>query len=427
MTYFVLSYLAGALTIFAPCILPVVPFVFARVDLPFAKSGLPLLAGMALSFAGVASLAAVAGGWAVQANTYGRVAAMVLLALLGATLLAPALAERLTRPLVALGSRLGNLARRREASTTASPELTSFVRGLAIGLLWAPCAGPVLGLVLTAAALQGPSVQTSLLLLAYAAGAATSLALVLSVGQRVFAALKRSLGIGEWLRRGLGVAVLAGVAAVAFGLDTGALSALSQGDSVWERKLLERLPPPVMPGRAAEASATPGNFLRAQASARPRLMLPPQGAMPPLIGAVEWLNSPPLSAAELRGKVVLIDFWTYGCINCRNALPHVREWHRKYKDQGLVVIGVHSPEFAFEKNISNVKRALVDLQVPFPVAVDNNFTIWRAFRNNYWPAHYFVDARGQIRFHHFGEGQYDKSEQVIQQLLDEARKDSQTS
>jgi cytochrome c biogenesis protein CcdA/thiol-disulfide isomerase/thioredoxin len=429
MVYFILSYVAGALTIFAPCILPVVPFVFARLDQPFSRSGLPLLAGMALSFAGVASLGAVAGGWAVEANTYGRVAAMVVLALMGASLLAPALAERLTRPSVALGSQLTNVARRRDASGAASPVLTSFVLGLATGLLWAPCAGPVLGLVLTAAALQGPSVQTSLLLLAYAAGAATSLALVLSVGQRVFAALKRSLGIGEWLRRGLGVAVLAGVAAIAFGVDTGALATLSQGSNSLEQNLLDLLSPPVKPAPAAQTASPAAEYLQVQVQAppRPRLNLPSEGVMPSLTGAVEWLNGPPLTAEGLRGKVVLIDFWTFGCINCKNALPHVREWHRKYKDQGLVVIGVHSPEFAFEKSIPNVKRALSDLDVPFPVAVDNNFTIWRAFNNNYWPAHYFVDAQGQVRFHHFGEGEYDKSEQVIQQLLDEAKKDSKSS
>ncbi|RYY59959.1 MAG: redoxin domain-containing protein, partial [Comamonadaceae bacterium] len=129
-----------------------------------------------------------------------------------------------------------------------------------------------------------------------------------------------------------------------------------------------------------------------------------------------------LAAQDLRGKVVLVDFWTFGCVNCRNALPYVRAWHEKYKDQGLVVLGVHSPEFAYEKNIANVRRAVADLGVGFPVAVDNNFAIWRAFNNQYWPAHYFVDARGNIRFHHFGEGQYAKSEQVIRQLLDEARR-----
>ena len=415
MIYFILAYLGGALTIFSPCILPVVPFVFARVDQPFVKSGLPLLAGMALTFAVVASLGAVAGAWALQANEFGRIAALVALAAMGVLLVAPSLAERATRPLVALGSRLSNAATQR-TDRARNPALPSFLLGVATGLLWAPCAGPVLGLILTGAALQGPSVQTSLLLLAYAAGAVTSLALVLCVGQRVFAAVKRSLGASEWLRRGLGVAVLAGVAAIALGLDTGALADLSPGGSAVERKLLDRFRP--------QATAVAPRFLRVQMPAEPRLNLPTEGAMPPIAGAVEWLNTAPLTAEDLRGKVVLVDFWTFGCINCRNALPYVREWQRKYKDQGLVVVGVHTPEFAYEKNINNVKKALGDLDVRFPVAVDNNFAIWRAFRNNYWPAHYFVDAKGQIRFHHFGEGEYDKSERVIRQLLEEARKDA---
>ena len=129
---------------------------------------------------------------------------------------------------------------------------------------------------------------------------------------------------------------------------------------------------------------------------------PVEGTMPPLDGAVQWLNSPPLTAQALRGKVVLIDFWTYSCVNCLRTLPYVRAWYDKYKDQGLVVIGVHAPEFAFEKDIDNVKRAVRDLKVDYPVAIDNDYAIWRAFDNRYWPAHYFVDAQGRIRHHHFG-------------------------
>jgi thiol-disulfide isomerase/thioredoxin len=142
--------------------------------------------------------------------------------------------------------------------------------------------------------------------------------------------------------------------------------------------------------------------------------------MPPLDGAVEWLNSPPLTAAALRGKVVVIDFWTYSCVNCLRTLPYVRAWYEKYKDQGLVVIGVHAPEFAFEKDIDNVRRAVKDLKVDYPVAIDNNYAIWRAFDNRYWPAHYFIDAQGRIRHHHFGEGEYAESEEIIKQLLAEA-------
>src|ERR1700733_1091318 len=188
MILLLLSYLGGVLTILSPCILPVLPFVFARADQPFAKSGLPLLAGMAITFAGVATLAAVGGGWAVHANQYGRIAALVLLAFFGVTLLSRDLADRMTRPLVALGDRLSQGA--------GSGVGASLLLGVATGLLWAPCAGPILGILLTGAAIQGASASTTLLLLAYAAGAATSLAIALLIGGGGFAAVKGRPGAG---------------------------------------------------------------------------------------------------------------------------------------------------------------------------------------------------------------------------------------
>jgi len=396
---FLLSYLGGVLTILSPCILPVLPFVFARADRPFARFGLPMLAGMAVSFAAIATLAAVGGGWAVQANQAGRIAAMALLALFGLTLLLPGLAERLTRPLVALGDRLSHRAEARGGVGSAA------LLGVATGLLWAPCAGPILGLILTAAAVGGAGIGTSLLLLAYALGAATSLGLALLAGGRVFAGLKRSLGIGEGLRRVLGALVLAGVAAIALGLDTGLLARLSEAQTA---RLEQGLIDLAGLGRKTERVAVAGSDL------------PVEGVMPPLTGATRWLNSPPLSPESLRGKVVLVDFWTYSCINCIRAIPYVRAWARKYAPHGLVVIGVHTPEFAFEKEEANVRRAMAELGVSWPVAQDNDFRIWRAFDNRYWPAHYFIDAQGRIRHHHFGEGEYDRSERVIRQLLAEA-------
>ncbi|HSD39082.1 MAG TPA: cytochrome c biogenesis protein DipZ [Rhodocyclaceae bacterium] len=409
MILLLLAYVGGVLTILSPCILPVLPFVFARAGQPFMRSSLPLLLGMAVTFALIATLAAVGGGWAVEVNKYGRLAAILLLGFFGLTLLFPALSERMTRPLVALGTRLS------ESSSQATREgrssiIPSLLLGFATGLLWAPCAGPILGLILTGAALQGANAQTSLLLLAYALGAATSLALALLVGGKVFAALKRSLGAGEWIRRGLGVAVLAGVVAIALGLDTGVLAQLSltRTTSI-EQTLLERIAP-------KHAAST----VQAPASAAPGETLPVEGPMPSIAGAVEWLNSPPLSNESLRGKVVLIDFWTYSCINCLRTLPYLRAWADKYRDQGLVIIGVHAPEFAFEKDIANVRSATKELGITYPVAIDNKFAIWRAFENNFWPAHYFADAQGRIRHHHFGEGEYDESEKVIQQLLAEA-------
>jgi thiol-disulfide isomerase/thioredoxin len=166
-------------------------------------------------------------------------------------------------------------------------------------------------------------------------------------------------------------------------------------------------------------NATPAAAMKAVEAPAPNA-LPVEGSLPSLAGAVEWLNSPPLTPAELKGKVVLVDFWTYSCINCLRSIPYVRAWADKYKDQGLVVIGVHAPEFAFEKNIGNVKQAVAKLRIDYPVAIDNDYAIWRAFNNEYWPADYFIDAKGQIRHHFFGEGDYAESEKVIQQLLAEA-------
>ena len=401
MILFLLSYLGGILTILSPCILPVLPFVFARSDQPFIRSGLPLLLGMAVSFAVIATLATLGGSWAVHANQYGRIAALVLLSLFGLTLLLPQLADHLTRPLVALGSRLSNRSNEAGQSGIGS----SLLLGVATGLLWAPCAGPILGLILTGAAIKGASTSTTLLLLAYALGAATSLAAALLIGGRVFAAMKRSLSAGEWIRRVLGVLVLAGVAAIALGLDTGLLTRLSLTRTTGiEQSLLQK----VGLGRKTQSVAVAGSNL------------PVEGVLPELKGAVLWLNSPALTREQLRGKVVLVDFWTYSCINCLRALPYVEAWAQKYKDHGLVVIGVHAPEFAFEKVPDNVRRAVRDLGVTYPVALDNNLIIWQAFDNQYWPAHYFIDAQGRIRHHHFGEGEYDQSERVIQQLLREA-------
>jgi len=440
MILFLLAYVGGVLTIVSPCILPVLPFVFARADRPFLRNGLPLLIGMAATFAAVATLAAVAGGWAVRANEIGRDAALALMALFGIALLVPALAQWMTRPLVALGARLSQSADRGGSVAVWS----SVLLGVATGLLWAPCAGPILGLILTAAALQGASLHTSLLLLAYALGAASSLAVAVLIGGGAFAALKRSLGASEWIRRALGAAVLLAVGTIALGLDTGYLTNLSTANTTsLERDLLALVQPrgavPAGPAAGAAHAQTAAAAMKAAAgpsmsmsmsmaasaatgaaSGAAAAALPIEGTLPSLAGALQWLNSAPLTAQALRGKVVLVDFWTYSCINCLRTIPYVRAWAQKYRDHGLVVIGVHTPEFAFEKNVSNVKKAVARLKIAYPVAIDSNYAIWRAFNNDGWPADYFVDAQGHIRSHHFGEGDYAGAERVIQTLLMQA-------
>jgi cytochrome c biogenesis protein CcdA/thiol-disulfide isomerase/thioredoxin len=406
MVLFVLAFLGGVLTILSPCILPILPFTFARADQPFRKSGLPLLLSMAVTFAAVASLAVVGGSWLVRANQYGRIAALIVFAILGLSLLWPAFAERLSRPFVQLGNRLTNSA----SSDSRGGVLQSLLLGVATGFLWAPCAGPILGLILAGAALQGASAHTTLLLFTYAVGSISSLAVALLAGGRVFAAMKRSLGAEEWIRRILGVAVLAGAFLVAFGLDRGLLTRLSlSSTSGVEQSLLDRFHPRSTDKPADQmmmtSSSTGGS---AQVS-----------VLAGLSGATDWINSPPLTADQLKGKVVLVDFWTYSCINCLRTLPYVRAWADKYKDSGLVVIGVHTPEFPFEKDLSNVQKAVHDFGITYPVAMDNNNKIWNAFSNQYWPAHYFIDATGKVRYHHFGEGNYDESERWIQDLLKE--------
>jgi len=433
MLLLLLVFLGGVLTILSPCILPVLPFVFARAGQPFVRSTLPLLLGMALTFAGIATLAAVGGAWAVHINQYGRILALVLLVVFAATLLSRHLADWLARPFVALGNRL-------LPSASAASGIQSLVLGIATGLLWAPCAGPILGLVLTGAAISGPNTQTSLLLLAYAAGAALSLAVAMFAGGRLLAGLKKNPGMSEWFRRVLGVAVLAAVVAILMGWDTSVLTRLSTSSTNQiEQVLIDKIHPEANPengdamaGAMAMSGAIEGGSMQGGAMQGGDAMSgnammsrnvgggsPNEGELPTLDGATSWLNSAPLVSTELRGKVVLIDFWTYSCINCLRALPYVKTWYEKYKDYGLVIIGVHSPEFAFEKDEANVKRAIKNLDINYPVALDNNYAIWQAFNNQYWPAHYFIDAKGKIRSHHFGEGKYDESEQKIRDLLTE--------
>jgi cytochrome c biogenesis protein CcdA len=307
MLLYMLAFAGGILTIVSPCILPVLPFVFSRADQPFRRSGLPLLAGMAFTFALVAAVATFAGAWIVRANQIGRIVAIVIFALLGLTLLFPSLAEILSRPFVRFGGRV-------QGQGGAAPSVgRSLILGVSTGLLWAPCAGPILGLILTGAAVEGASAHTAFLLLAFAAGAAAALAVALFAGNRVFALMKRSLGSEEWIRRGLGLAVLAGVVAVASGWDTGILRRLSLSGSTsgFEQRLVDRLRP-VAYARGLEAPAP-----------AEQVPLDNEGPFPSLDGAVSWLNSPPLTSGGLRGKVVLIDFWTYSCINCLRAIPYV--------------------------------------------------------------------------------------------------------
>ncbi|PRA15772.1 MULTISPECIES: cytochrome c biogenesis protein DipZ [Pseudomonas] len=396
-----IAFLGGILTVLSPCILPVVPFLFAAADRT-RRSILLALGGLALTFALVSSLAVVSSEWVVQASNTGRHVALIVMVLFALSLISARVGGWLARPFVVLGNRIDPDRR------TLSGPLRALLIGVATGLLWAPCAGPILGVILTGAMLQGANAHTSLLLVAYGLGSALSLGTLMFAGRGLVNRLKASIPVTGWLRRGAGVAVLAAAVLISSGADKTLLAGTSsEGLSSLEKGVLETVPKVV-------------DYVVSKVKADPE-RANTQGAMPPLAGAVEWLNSPELTRESLKGKVVLVDFWTYDCINCQHTLPYVKAWAKKYEKDGLVVIGVHTPEYGYERIIGNVKDQVRKLGITYPVAIDNNYAIWRSFDNQYWPAHYLIDASGQVRYTHFGEGRYEAQEQMIQTLLDEAK------
>jgi cytochrome c biogenesis protein CcdA/thiol-disulfide isomerase/thioredoxin len=398
---FLIAFLGGILTVLSPCILPVVPFLFAGVER--TRSAILLtLGGMALTFALISSLAVVSSDWVIQANNTGRHVALIVMVLFALSLISARIGGWLARPFVLLGNRLDPDTRK------VSGPLGSVLIGVATGLLWAPCAGPILGVILTGAMLQGANAQTSLLLVAYGMGSALSLGTLIFAGRGLVNRLKPSIPVTGWLRRGTGVAVLIAAAVISTGADNRLLAGTSsEGVSRVEQRVLESVPKVI-------------DYLVSKVKAD-STMGTAQGAMPSLSGAVQWLNSPALGNDSLRGKVVLVDFWTYDCINCQHTLPYVKDWAKKYEQDGLLVIGVHTPEYGYERIIDNVREQVKKLGITYPVAIDNNYAIWRAFDNQYWPAHYLIDAKGQVRYTHFGEGGYETQEQMIRQLLIDAK------
>lgn len=394
------AFLGGVLTLFSPCVLPVLPLLFSRAGGP-AWSPLLTLVGLASGFAVLASLAVVSSEWVIHASEWGRYLALGLLAVSAVALLSSRFGTWISRPWLWLGGRLHGDARR------MPPVLSAWLMGFAAGLLWAPCAGPILGLILSGAMLNGPSASTSLLLVSFGLGAAVAMGGLIFIGRGAFQRAKLSLSKVEWLRRGAGVLALLALLGIASGTSN-QLTAVgsSRLSAELERKVIEGVPVLL-------------DKLVSSARADSIESLPDMGSMPALDGATQWLNSPPLSNQQLLGKVVLVDFWTFDCINCRNSLPYVNQWAERYADKGLVVIGVHTPEYPFERKIENVREAIVRLGVKHPVAVDNQYRIWNAFTNQYWPAHYFIDANGRVRHLHIGEGDYEQQEAIIQKLLQE--------
>jgi cytochrome c biogenesis protein CcdA/thiol-disulfide isomerase/thioredoxin len=386
---------AGFITAISPCVLPVLPIIFAGGATGGRRKPFAIIAGLVLSF----SAFTLFGVWLLKRlglpEDVLRDIAIGLLFLVAATLLFPKVEELVQRPFLRLTRRPGG-------------DLGGgFLLGASLGLVFVPCAGPVLAAITVVGATQEVGARSIVLTFAYAVGAAIPMLLVAFGGRSAMNALRPH---AHRIRQGLGVVVALTALAIALNVDRHFQTAIPGYTEALQEKVEQS-------DRAqSELRKVRGNTREFASSSSLRDF----GEAPQLAGLTNWINSDPLTLRKLRGKVVLVDFWTYSCINCLRTLPHVKAWYRTYRNRGLVVLGVHTPEFAFEHVPGNVEGAVQRLGIKYPVALDNDYATWNAFQNQYWPAKYLVDRQGHLRYYHPGEGQYDETEARIRTLLGES-------
>jgi cytochrome c biogenesis protein CcdA/thiol-disulfide isomerase/thioredoxin len=425
------GFLAGAATALSPCVLPVLPIALSAGATGGRRRPLGIVAGLAVSF----TFATVALVYLISAlglpDDLLRTIAIVVLIVFGVTLMVPPLGDRVEAWLSRFSGRFG-------ARGGGDGFWSGTVLGASLGLVYAPCAGPILAGVITVSASQSFTAGRLAVALSYGIGSAAILYVLMLGGRRLAAPLAR---------RGQGLQIAMGAVMVVV-----ALAMLGEYDIKFQNKIAADLPAFLVDpshsleetaqarealaeargepahgvgGRAAnhEAAPAPSGSKGDGAASGPASGLPTYGPAPEFVDNQRWFNTPsgrPLTMRGLRGRVVLVDFWTYSCINCLRTLPYLKAWDHRYRKDGLTIVGVHSPEFPFEKDAGNVHEAIERNGISYPVAQDNDLATWNAWGNQYWPAEYFVDATGKVRFAHFGEGEYGKKEHVIRELLAEA-------
>jgi cytochrome c biogenesis protein CcdA/thiol-disulfide isomerase/thioredoxin len=407
-----IAFVVGVITAFTPCVLPVLPIILASGGTadnrrrPYA-----IIAGLVTTF----TLFTLAGTWIwsqlhISAKYQIRIGVAVLL-LASLTLIVPRVGELLERP-------FRFLTRRRAGDLGGG-----FLLGASLGLVFVPCAGILLGAVITNVGTDRVSFESVLVLIAFAVGTALPMLLVAQGSRRVTTSFRTH---AQTVRVAAGILM----AAAAVVIYKGWLEDLQTKVPTWtltaERWLLHgetaKKELSSLQHRKSEATrfatAQPTRLPALQvASKQVKVALNDYGSAPDFTGVSQWLNTDALSLDALRGKVVLIDFWTYSCINCLRTLPHLEEWDKQYRSKGLVIVGVHTPEFAFEHDVGNVRAAVEKLGVRYPVALDNDYKTWNAYSNEFWPAEYLLDQEGHVRHIHYGEGEYEKTEQDIRLLL----------
>ena len=412
------GFIAGAATALSPCVLPVLPVALSAGATGGRRRPLGIVTGLAVSFTfATVALVYVISALGLSDDLLRKLAIVVLIGF-GLILMVPPLAARLEAWISSIASRGGG------PRTSGDGFWSGILVGLSLGLVYAPCAGPILAGVITVSASQSFDTGRLAVALSYGIGSAVVLYFLMLGGRRVIAPLAR---------RGIGLQIAMGAVMVFVGL-----AMLGNYDIRFQNSIAADLPSfLVNPSGALEDSASAqdaltelrGHGTKFAVEDRPtedkagRIDLPVLGEAPEFVGNEHWFNTPgdrPLTLRGLRGRVVLVDFWTYSCINCIRTLPYLKAWDERYRKDGLTIVGVHSPEFPFERDPGNVEEAIERNDIRYPVAQDNELQTWNAYQNAYWPAEYFIDAQGRVRYTHFGEGEYGEKEQVIRELLAEA-------
>ncbi len=457
------AFLAGILTIVSPCVLPVLPLLLSTSVEGGRRRPLGIVLGLAATFTVVTlGVTAAADALAIPA-VWLRTISIVLLLAFGLTMLIPQLGhafERLASPV----SRMLPVAAMSGAGTNRGGLGGGLLIGSGLGFLWAPCVGPIMGLVISLTALQGLTPQSVAITLAYSLGGSIPMLFIAYGARSLVSRAKKLAPQSLRLRMALGGLTVRACIGILFGFDTKLQDAMTRAFPGWSTTLLgvERqdavdkelgtlqtnqtnqsnlnsqpsndvpaiaavLPTAARPQPTATKPRPAATRTPVPPTATPKpvgLSLPDQGVAPELAGITGWFNTPnnqPLTIKGLKGKVVLIDFWTFECYNCRNTRPYVRALYDKYHNQGLEIIGVHTPEFASERVPENIKNAAAEQKVNWPIAQDPNYKTWSAYNNRYWPALYFIDAKGHLRASYFGEGNYEQKDQAVAQLLAEAK------
>jgi cytochrome c biogenesis protein CcdA/thiol-disulfide isomerase/thioredoxin len=421
MIQILFALLAGVLTIAAPCILPMLPILLgSSVGQQSKQRPLLIVSGFVVSFASAALfLSFIIQNLGVSPDSIRNVAVFIL-AIFAVLMIWP-------HPFELLTTKMSGLINKANQAGSGSGNLSGLILGLVLGIIWTPCAGPVLGAILTLIATQTDSGKASLLLIAYAIGAGIPMLIITYGSQYITTKVRWLAQYSKRLQQVFGVLVLLLAIAMHFQYDTKIQSKLIEYFPAidLESKLIGNKNP-LMPGdqKSIIENNTIYNSATGPLEEKPtdKINLKNFGPAPDFTGIENWLNLPAgkqtLTMSELKGKVVLVDFWTYSCINCIRTMPYINKWYETYKDKGLVIVGVHTPEFAFEKVKENVETAIKRFEIKYPVAQDNNFGTWSAYNNRYWPAKYLINKDGDIVYTHFGEGNYTETENIIRQLLE---------